>query len=386
MKKNLLLLFCLLIAASGFAREGFTLRIKLRDNKNYKPWLVYIENNKRKVDSTYSLEKGYMVMKGKVDEPVIAFLSLKGNPALDLTVAGELIPAPMLGFVLSNDEITISGDADKFYSASVKGGKGNKEWETIRDRENKIKEENWTAIRKAAAAYEPGAAPGFRKVVNKIYAARSEEERAMQQSFTAAYPNSILSVYYLYRNYIFLQDDTLKTAYNNLGPDARKSFYGRVIGDKLASVEATAIGKPAIDIRKKDANGNEVSLATLKGRYVLLDFWGTWCHPCRASHPHLKELYSKYKPEGLEIVGIASENGNDLEKNRKGWLEAIEQDGINWVNVLNNEGIAEFDAVSAYGIAAFPTKILLDKEGRIIGRWIGSSEELDKKLKEVFGK
>ncbi|MBV7532175.1 TlpA disulfide reductase family protein [Chitinophaga sp. sic0106] len=386
MKKYLLLLSCLLMAAAGIAQQGYTLKIKLSNYKNYTPWLVYVEGNKRKVDSTYTLEKGYMVMKGAVSEAMVASLSLKGNPALELRVDGETIPAPYLSFVLSNEVITISGDADRIYAASVKGGKGNKEWEAIRAQQNKMEDSAWTAIRKAAAAYTPGATPGFRKIASKINYANADQERALQQSFTVKYPNSILSMYYLYRTHVFMPEDTLKIAYDKLGPEAKKSCYGRIVGDKIASLEATAIGKAAIDLRKKDMHGNEVSLATLKGRYVLLDFWGTWCHPCRASHPHLKELYSKYKGDGLEIVGIASENGSDLEKNRKGWLEAIEQDGINWVNVLNNEGIAQFDAVSAYGIAAFPTKILLDKEGKIIGRWIGDSHDVDVKLKEVFGK
>ncbi|SHL68304.1 Thiol-disulfide isomerase or thioredoxin [Chitinophaga jiangningensis] len=386
MKKYFLLLSCLVMAAVSFAQKGYTLKIKLSNNKNYMPWLVYVEGNKRKVDSTYTLEKGYMVMKGSVSEAVIASLSLKGNPALELRVDGETLPAPYLSFVLSNEVITISGDADKIFAASVKGGRGNKEWEAIRPAQQKMEEATWTAICKAAGEYTPGTTPGFRKIAGKINYANAEEERALQQSFTAQYPNSILSMYYLYRTHVFMPEDTLKLAYNKLGPDAQRSYYGRIVGDKIKSLEATAIGKTAIDLRKKDMNGQEVSLATLKGRYVLLDFWGTWCHPCRASHPHLKELYSKYKADGLEIVGIASENGSDLEKNRKGWLEAIEQDGINWVNVLNNEGIAQFDAVTAYGISAFPTKILLDKEGRIIGRWIGDSKDVDVKLKEVFGK
>ncbi|WP_291913557.1 TlpA disulfide reductase family protein [Chitinophaga sp. CB10] len=384
MKKILLLFSCLLAVAASFAQQGYTLKIKLSNYKKYKPWLVYMDGEKREADSAFTVEKGYLVMRGKVSEPVIAYFSLKGNPALEAVVDGQVLTAPYLSFVLSNEEIIIRGDANAIYAASVRGGKGNQEWAAIRPQQARMDHATWRAIRDSAAAYQSGS--GFRKVANKIYGAKAKEQRALENEFTARYPNAILSMYYLYRTHVFMEFDTLKQAFGKIGPDARQSWYGRFVAAKIASQEATSVGKAAIDLRKKDAHGNEVSLATLKGRYVLLDFWGTWCHPCRASHPHLKELYEKYKPEGLEIVGIASENGADLEKNRKGWLAAIEQDGIHWVNVLNNEGIEAFDAVNAYGIVAFPTKILLDKEGRIIGRWIGSSEELDAKLKEVFGK
>ncbi|MDR6781948.1 TlpA family protein disulfide reductase [Pedobacter africanus] len=199
-------------------------------------------------------------------------------------------------------------------------------------------------------------------------------------------PGALLSVYYLYTVQALMKTEELKARFEKLDNTHKKSFYGQVIANRLAGLEATAIGKSAVALRKKDMNGNDVSLETLKGKYVILDFWGSWCHPCRLSHPHLKELYAKYKADGFEIVGIAEEPGQSLEKGRKAWLNAVKEDGIDWIQVLNNEGIEHFDAVKAYGISAFPTKILLDREGKIIGRYIGNNKDIDAKLTEVFGK
>jgi thiol-disulfide isomerase/thioredoxin len=123
---------------------------------------------------------------------------------------------------------------------------------------------------------------------------------------------------------------------------------------------------------KKDSNGKNVDFNALKGHYVLLDFWGSWCRPCRASHPHLKELYAKYKDKGFEIVGIASEHAKTKEECIKLWKTAIAEDGLTWLQVINNENAEKFDAVKEYGVTAFPTKILLDKEGNVIGRYVGN--------------
>ena len=139
---------------------------------------------------------------------------------------------------------------------------------------------------------------------------------------------------------------------------------------------------------KKDMYGTAVDLNALKGRYVLLDFWGSWCRPCRASHPHLKELYSKFKNKGFEIIGIASEHAKTAEERHKLWTTAISEDGLTWLQVLNNENVQQFDAVKEYGVTAFPTKILLDRDGNIIGKYVGNGnggEAFGARLEELLG-
>lgn len=139
-------------------------------------------------------------------------------------------------------------------------------------------------------------------------------------------------------------------------------------------------------LAKPDLNDKVWGVSSLKGKYVLLDFWGSWCWPCRFSHPHLKEVYAKYKNKGFEIIGISMEASPDLEKARQTWKKAIDEDKIGWIHLLNNENAAQFDAVKAFGIGVFPTKILLDKDGKEIARYSGgASKDFDKKLTEIFG-
>jgi thiol-disulfide isomerase/thioredoxin len=138
---------------------------------------------------------------------------------------------------------------------------------------------------------------------------------------------------------------------------------------------------------KLDMQGKPVDLNALQGHYVLLDFWGSWCRPCRASHPHLKELYAKYKDKGFEIIGIATEHAKTKEECIRLWKTAIAEDGLPWLQVLNNENAAKFDAAKEYNVTAFPTKILLDRDGNVIGRYVGNGsggEAFGSKLEKLL--
>jgi thiol-disulfide isomerase/thioredoxin len=162
-------------------------------------------------------------------------------------------------------------------------------------------------------------------------------------------------------------------AYFNHLADSVRTYYK----EKLTSFAAY----------KKDANGKNVDFKALKGHYVLLDFWGSWCRPCRASHPHLKELYAKYKDKGFEIIGIATEHAKTKEECIKLWTTAIAEDGLTWLQVLNNENAEKFDAVKEYNVTAFPTKILLDRDGNVIGRYVGNGsggEAFGSKLEKLL--
>ena len=167
-------------------------------------------------------------------------------------------------------------------------------------------------------------------------------------------------------------------------PDG-KAFYQRYT-DSVRS--AYQLKLASLTTYKKELNGRPIQPGDLKGKYVLLDFWGSWCGPCRASHPHLKELYGKYKESGFEIIGIDQENSGTSEERRNLWTAAVAKDSLPWLQLMNNEGRADFDAVTQYSVSAFPTKILLDKEGNILSRYVGNgkgSEALTIKLKELFG-
>ena len=148
-------------------------------------------------------------------------------------------------------------------------------------------------------------------------------------------------------------------------------------GKYIAALDNLTPGKPAPAISGKNQNGEEVSLADLKGKVVLLDFWATWCGPCRASLPHVKELWEKYNGKGMQVLAVS------LDRDQDAWKDYIANSGMgmeNYVNIFDEGGVN----AEGYAIQYIPSKFIIDREGNFVGRF-DNEEELNAKLAELLG-
>ena len=206
------------------------------------------------------------------------------------------------------------------------------------------------------------------------------------------YPSTALAANFLCMNTGRMTLEQLKEAYNKLDETAKQTSAGKEIAAEIATLDRVAPGNPAPEIAKNDlVTGKPFALSSLKGKVVLLDFWASWCVPCRKSNPHVKALYEKYRKKGFDVVYVADNDSRPEEA-----LKAIDQDGIRkYHHVLRGlktlkdangkmTGYDKSEDVSEqYAIHFLPTKYLIDREGKIIGKV--NDEELDAKLKEIFG-
>jgi len=153
--------------------------------------------------------------------------------------------------------------------------------------------------------------------------------------------------------------------------------YGKDFVAYVDKMKVTAVGQVAPEIELPNPEGQVIKLSSLRGKYVLIDFWAKWCGPCRRENPNVVMAYNKFKDKGFEVFGVS------LDRNKEDWLQAIAEDGLTWTQVSDLKYF-ESKAATDYNISAIPFSILLDKEGKIIAKNLRGAA-LDKKLEEVLG-
>nr|WP_294779391.1 TlpA disulfide reductase family protein [uncultured Flavobacterium sp.] len=176
--------------------------------------------------------------------------------------------------------------------------------------------------------------------------------------------------------------DTFVEVFENFSPEIKNSEKGLDMAEKLKYFKKSKVGSAAPNFSLKDSNGKIISLDDFKEKqYVLIDFWASWCGPCREELPYIKELYKKYHQQGFEIISVAKDDKLDL------WQKAITKEKIeSWKHIFLTENNASIS--KDYFVNGIPHKVLIDKKGTIIGKWKGSGEnnkhDLQKQLKAIF--
>ena len=383
------LIILVLLPISLIAQNGFVINGNLKGLGNNKLRVFYLNSNgKTKLDTITPFSNDQFLWKGNFNEPQIIRIEVLDTTQY-LRVGKAVSLPPPITLLLSNSVININGDAHEIYKADLFSNDSLvKEYETYRKEEIANTESIWNLQKVYNRKLNENDTVGNGELIRKRKSLYVENQQ-MRLKFIKTHPKSFISVLMLSNLTLVVPPSELKYIYSQFGESVKNSNAGKLLFDKIESLVATAIGKPLINFSQVGYDGNVVNTAELKGKVIILDFWGSWCVPCRKSHPGLKKIYEKYHAKGLEIIGIANESaavGKSKEEQTKSWQKAIHEDKLPWLQVLYDE--AKIDLVKMYEITGYPTKFVIDQNGRFVLKVLGGSEnseaDLEKKIAELL--
>lgn len=357
-----------------FAQLEKTFILKGRATKGLtgKVYLRYLAaDGKMKQDSS-TIQNGSFSFKGAIPEPTIAsFYGVLKSQSIDDPNTTRIF--------LEATEMKITVAENQFKNLMMKGSKSQEEMESLALLKEPIRKEMEPVLDLLRKEKDHDKA-GEMMLNLEPFNQRMGE---IDDDFFASHPDSYVTAYMMRFKMKDLRAAQAEQVYNSWTSRIKQSSYGKEIWKEVTALKGGSPGAAVRMFSAKDINGAALNLADFKGqKYVLLDFWASWCVPCRKGNPHLLSLYSKYKDKGLEIVGVASDD-----RTPDAWRKAVEKDGIGvWKHVLSGPDRAS-NIGQPFGIHTLPTKVLIDKNGIIIGRYGGngeSDEAMDKKMAELF--
>ena len=303
------------------------------------------------------VKNGSFEFTGNVSEPTGAYIMVIGQRGA--------IP-----FMLENANITVNaGQA----GLTVTGSEGQK----IYDQFMAINASAQQEAMKLQQEYQ--AANGDQakiQAVQEAYAKLMTDAQAKETELIKANPDSYVSTFVIVSSMGQMEYEQLKERYNLLGEKAKASAQGKAIAAQIAKLESTAIGQIAPNFTITTPEGESISLYDIKGKVKLIDFWASWCGPCRGENPHVVEIYKEYHPKGLEIFGVS------LDNNKEAWVKAIADDGLVWKHGSDLKGWQSAPA-QLYSVTGIPHTVLLDENNKIIAKNL-RGDELKQKIAELL--
>ncbi|WP_235012457.1 TlpA disulfide reductase family protein [Pedobacter africanus] len=382
MKKLLLYSLAVFLSLPGFAQKNvlspFSISGKITGKKTGYVYLFYPMGEAYKTDSA-AIRNGAFLFKGKLTEPVAGRIAAsKHIRDSDDPNMGEIFIGP------GNMSLSVTYGA--FKKAVLKGSLSNDEYVALNQQKEPIRKE----MEPVLVAYRKEKDHEKAAAIREQFEPFNDRMDKIDETFISTHPDSYISAYLMRFKIGSMKLAEAKAVYNNWTERIKNSASGIDVYKEILELESGSPGSVAKAFSATDINGEKLSLADFKGKkYVLVDFWASWCVPCRKGNPHLLSLYGKYKDKGLEIVGISDDDSNPA-----AWKKAVEKDQIGvWKHVLRGVKLSgkdydmSNDITKGYGIHSLPTKILIDKEGVIVGRYGGggdNDEAMDKKLAEIF--
>jgi peroxiredoxin len=305
--------------------------------------------------------KGTFVLKGTVAEPNLHQLNF------DVASKKSVL-------FMGNETITVKGNIENVQQFDVKGSTVNSDFLEFQKIFNPLFQTltglNQKMYSKPNAQPEDSVMAAYKATYDAIVGAI--DKFVMEKKTSPVTPFLLVVTRELEQDPI-----TLEKRFNLLTPAGQQGFYGKILQQGITDSKVGAVGSEAIEFTQADTTGKPVSLNSFRGKYVLVDFWASWCKPCRMENPNVVTAYNKFKSKNFTVLGVS------LDKVRESWIQAIKDDGLAWTQVSdlkywNNE------VARKYKIESIPQNYLIDPNGKIVGKNLRGAD-LEARLCELLG-
>lgn len=358
----------------------FTIKGKIQDIQE--PATVYLTyesaDSGRQKDSTV-LVKGNFTFAGSINKPhkVTLMIIKDSDPNPQIVKHGstdELTGVDGMMFYLDQGTNRIEGNT--LSKAAIKGSKAHQEYLVYKNK-------NLALLKSYEAPFEQWNGKTEEQMTDEDRAKRAQlvkdfraQSNAIRDQFIAEYPKSYVSWNMVVDNSSYTDIEKQKKQLESFGPKFLNTDEGQKAMQDIEMAIKLAIGQPAPLFTLEDVNGKSISLEAFRGKYVFIDFWASWCGPCRAENPHVAKAYEAYKDKNFEAIGISTD------RSREAWLKALKEDGTKWIHVIDKKE-RENNVANKYNVRSIPSTWLIDPTGKIIAKDL-RGEDLQKKLAEIF--